>query len=144
MSTSDRDIAVRGRTLARPLRLHASVTCPPPAELATSLAWELGDLDADRVERALCALGAAVLAELESDPEAQLRALGEAVTNSALAARQGGGPDELMIDRALERGHGPPVLIAILLAEIGRRAGTRPTPAPAPSERPRSAPRSPK
>jgi hypothetical protein len=114
---------VRGRTLARPLRLHASVTCPSPAELATALAWELGDLDADRVERSLCALGAALLAELESDPAAQLRALGDAVTNAALAARHNGGPDELMIDRALERGHAHPVLIAIVLAEIGRRAG---------------------
>jgi hypothetical protein len=114
---------VRGRTIARPLRLHASVTCPPPAELAKSLAWELGDLDADHVERALCALGAAVLAELESEPKDQLRALGEAVTSAALAARHGGGPGELMIDRALECGHGHPVLIAIVLAEIGRRAG---------------------
>jgi hypothetical protein len=116
-------MAVRGRTLARPLRLHATVTCPPPAELATSLAWELGDLDADRLERSLCALGSAAAAELESDPQAQLRALGEAVTNAALAARHSGGADELMIDRALERGHGHPVLIAIVLTEIGRRAG---------------------
>ena len=123
MSSSDRHTAVRGRATTLPFRLHASVTCPPPAELATSLAWELGDLDADRVERALCALGAAVLAELESEPEAQLRALGEAVTNTALCPRRGGGPGELLIDRALERGHGHPVLVAILLAEIGRRAG---------------------
>jgi hypothetical protein len=123
VSTSDRDTAVRGRVAARPLRLHSSVTCPPPAELAKSLAWQLGDLDGDRVERALCALGAAVLAELESEPEAQLRALGEAVTSAALSARHDGGPGELMLDRALERGHGHPVLIAIVLVEIGRRAG---------------------
>jgi hypothetical protein len=123
VSSSDRDTAVRGRATALPFRLHASVNCPPPAELATSLAWELGDLDPDRVERALCALAAAVLAEVESDPEAQLRALGEAVTNTALCARRGGGTGELMIDRLLERGHGHPVLVAIVLAEIGRRAG---------------------
>ena len=123
MSTSDRDTAVRRRATALPFRLHASVTCPPPAELAMSLAWELGDLDADRVERALCALGAAVLAEVETDAEAQLRALGEAVTNSALSATDGGGPGELMIDRLLERGHGHPALVAIVLCEIGRRAG---------------------
>ena len=68
-------------------------------------------------------LGAAILAEVETNPEAQLRALGEAVTNSALAARHDGGPDELLIDKALDRGHAHPVLVAIILQEIGRRAG---------------------
>jgi hypothetical protein len=121
--SSDRDTAVRGRATVVPFRLHASVTCPPPVQLATALAWELADADADRVERALCALGAAVLAEVESSPEAQLRALGEAVTNAALSPRHTGGIGELMIDRVLERGHGHPVLVAIVLTEIGRRAG---------------------
>jgi hypothetical protein len=113
---------VRGRA-AVPFRLHASVTCPAPAELARSLAAELGDFDADRAERHLTALAAAILAEAESRPEAQLTALGEAVTNMALGPRGGGGPQELLIDQALERGHGHPVLIAIVLQEIGRRAG---------------------
>jgi hypothetical protein len=111
---------VRRPAAALPFRLHASVTCPPPAELALSLAWELGDLDADRVERALCALGAAVMVEVERAPEAQLRALAEVVTCSALSARHDG---ELLIDRVLERGHGHPLLVAIVLAELGRRAG---------------------
>jgi hypothetical protein len=88
-----------------------------------SLAWELGELDGDRTERGLLALGAAILAEVESDPAAQLRALGEAVTSCALAARQDGGPGELLIDHALERGHAHPVLVAIILHEVARRAG---------------------
>jgi hypothetical protein len=88
-----------------------------------SLAWELGELDGDRVERGLTALGAAIHAELETSPQAQLRALGEAVTNAVLAARRTGGPHELLIDTALERGHAHPVLIAIILQEVGRRAG---------------------
>ena len=120
MSSSDRETAVRRPAAAVPFRLHASVTCPPPAELAISLAWELGDLDADRVERALCALGAAVLVEVDHDPKAQLLALGEAVSGATLRVRRDG---ELLIDRMLERGHGHPVLIAIVLAELGRRAG---------------------
>ena len=120
MSSGDRHTAVRRPVAAMPFRLHASVTCPPPAELALSLAWELGELDADRVERALCALGAAVLVEVEHDPEAQLRALAEVVTCSTLSARRDG---ELLIDRVLERGHGHPVLVAIVLTELGRRAG---------------------
>jgi hypothetical protein len=88
-----------------------------------SLAWELGEFDADRVERSLMTLGAAILAEVETNPRAQLCALGEAVTNSVLAARHDGGPHELLIDKALERGHAHPVLVAIILQEIGRRAG---------------------
>jgi hypothetical protein len=123
VSTSDRDTAVRKPMRALPFRLHATVTCPPPAELALSLAWELGNVDAERVERALCALGAAVPAEAETDARAQLAALGEAVSNGALSATSTGGPGELMIDRLLERGHGHPVLVAIALAELGRRAG---------------------
>ena len=123
MSSSNRDTAVRGPVTALPFRLHASVTCPPPAELARSLAWELGDFDADRAERNLTALAAAILAEAETRPEAQLTALGEAVTNMALSPRRDGGPRELLIDKALERGHAHPVLIAIVLQEIGRRAG---------------------
>jgi hypothetical protein len=106
-----------------PFRLHASVTCPPPAELARSLAWELGDFDADRAERNLTALAAAILAEAETRPEAQLAALGEAVTNMAISPRREGGPHELLIDKALEHGHAHPILIAIVLQEIGRRAG---------------------
>lgn len=123
MSSSDRDTAVRKPETALPFRLHASTTCPPPVEPAMSLAWELRGLDADRVERSLCELGAAILVEVERDPEAQLRALGEAVATSALAPRRDGGPDELLIDRALERGHGHPLLIAIVLTELGRRGG---------------------
>ncbi len=120
MSSGDRHTAVRRPATAMPFRVHASVTCPPPAALALSLAWELGDLDPDRVERALCALGAAVLVEVEQNPEAQLRALAEVVTCSTLSARRDG---ELLIDRVLERGHGHPVLVAIVLTELGRRAG---------------------
>jgi hypothetical protein len=123
VSGRDRDTAVRGPVTALPFRLHASVACPPPAELARSLAWELGDFDADRAERNLTALAAAILPEAQTRPAAQLAALGEAVTNTALSPRGDGGPRELLLDRALERGHGHPVLIAIVLAEIGRRAG---------------------
>jgi hypothetical protein len=92
-------------------------------ELALSLAWELDGLDADRVERALLALGAAIAPEFERDPAAQLQALGEIVATRTLTARVDGGPSELLIDHALERGHGDPTLIAIVLDELGRRAG---------------------
>ncbi|MDA0169215.1 transglutaminase-like domain-containing protein [Solirubrobacter taibaiensis] len=107
------------RGSAVPFRQHASVTCPPPAALAASMAWELGDLDPERVERAYDALLVATPIELEPTAEDQLRALGEA----PLRAVGHGGPEALLLDRALERGHGHPMLIAVLLAELGRRAG---------------------
>ena len=117
MSSSDRNTAVRRAAL--PFRLHASVTCPPPAELATSLAWELGDLDVERVERALDALS----------PRRRPSWSAPRRTSCARSARRRsapstvGGPETLLLDRTLERGHGHPILVAIVLAEIGRRAG---------------------
>lgn len=112
------------RTLtALPFRLHAAVTCPAHAELAASLAWELGEFDQDRLERELCALGAAVAAETAPDAESQLSALGEAVGAGDLVARCYGGPEELLLGRVLASGHGHPIAIAIVLAELGRRAG---------------------
>ncbi|MBE2314563.1 hypothetical protein DVA67_001135 [Solirubrobacter sp. CPCC 204708] len=62
---------------------------------------------------------AATPIELEPTAEDQLRALGEA----PLRAVRGEGPDALLLDRVLERGHGHPILVAVVLAELGRRAG---------------------
>jgi hypothetical protein len=118
VSISDRNTAVR-RTSALPFRLHASVSCPPPAALAASMAWELSDLDPERVERAYDALLAATPVELEPTAEEQLAALGEAPVRSG----RGEGPEALLLDRVLERGHGHPILVAVVLAELGRRAG---------------------
>lgn len=118
MSTSDRNTAVR-RASAQPFRLHTSVTCPPPAALAASMAWELGDLDPERAERAYDALLVATPVELGRTAEEQLRALGEA----PLRAVGGGGPEALLLGHALERGHAHPILAAVVLGELGRRAG---------------------
>src|SRR4051794_2831729 len=103
----DRPTAVR----ARP---HGGLACPPPAAQAAAIAAELGELDAERLERAFSAGP-----ELGGTPAAQLRALAAC----APAARACGGPEALLIDRVLERGHGHPLLVAVVLAEWGRRAG---------------------
>jgi hypothetical protein len=118
VSTSDRKTAVR-RTSTLPFRLHASVSCPPPAALAASMAWELGDLDPERVERAYDGLLVATPIELEPTADQQLAALGEAPLRTA----RGEGPEALLLDHVLERGHGHPMLVAVVLAELGRRAG---------------------
>ena len=118
MSSPHRETAARKTAL--PFRLHASVTCPSPAELALSLAWELGDPDLDRSERALTVLAAATPAELEPTPLDQLRTLGDPVAGGTLEARANG---EVHLDRLLANGNGHPLTVAILLDELGRRAG---------------------
>jgi len=113
--SSDREVR------AKPFRLHAATMCPSHGELAASIAYELGVLDPDRFERDLTALAAALPAE--PDPEAQLRALGEIVASGALVARTYGGAEELLAGEVIRRGHGHPLALAIVLAELGRRAG---------------------
>jgi hypothetical protein len=105
----------------KPFRLHASTMCPSHGELAASIAYELGALDPDRFERDLTALAAALPAA--TDPEAQLRALGEIVTSGALVPRTHGGAEELLAGEVIRRGHGHPLAVAVVLAELGRRAG---------------------
>jgi hypothetical protein len=95
--------------------------CPSHGELAASIAYELGVLDPDRFERDLTSLAAALPAE--PDAEAQLRALGEIVSSGALVARTYGGARELLAGEVIRRGHGHPLALAIVLAELGRRAG---------------------
>jgi len=118
VSSSDKNTAVR-RARSLPFRVHASVSCPPPAALAASLAWELGDFDAERVEHAYDTLLAAISVEVERTAEGQLRALGEAPLRAVRAEHA----QALLLDQALERGHGHPILVAVILAELGRRAG---------------------
>jgi len=104
----------------KPFQAHASTMCPSHGELAASIAYELGELDPDRFERDLTALAAALPAE--SDPEAQLRALGEVVSSQALVARTYGGAEELLAGEVIRRRHGHPLALAVILAELGRRA----------------------
>jgi hypothetical protein len=113
--SSDREVRTK------PFRLHASTICPSHGELAASIAFELGALDPDRFERDLGVLAAALPAE--TDPEVQLRALGEVVSSGALVARSYGGAEELLAGEVIRRGHGHPLALAVVLAELGRRAG---------------------
>jgi Transglutaminase-like superfamily len=106
-----------------PFRLLAAVTCPSHGELATALAWELGGLEPDRFGRDVAALEAAVAIEPGAEPREQLTALGEVVACAALSARRHGGPEELLLGRVLEAGHGHPLALAVVLADLGARAG---------------------
>jgi Transglutaminase-like superfamily len=115
--SGERDTAVRRASSVLPFHLHAAVTCPPPAELAFSLAWELAEFDVERAERALWTLAPSPA----TGPKAQLRALGRLVSTATLRSRHGGGPENLLIDRVLERGCGHPLMVAIVLVELARR-----------------------
>lgn len=118
--SGERETAVRRASPVAPFHVHAAVTCPPPAELAFSLAWELAEFDVDRAERTLWSL-ARGLSDV-TGPTAQLRALGRLVSTGTLRPRETGGPESLLIDRVLERGCGHPLVIAIVLVELARRA----------------------
>jgi hypothetical protein len=106
-----------------PFTLHASIGCPPHAELAVSLAWELADLDGHELECGLDVLAAATLTDLPADPAARLTALGEPVTAGALRPRKHGGVADLLIGEIVAEGRGHPTALAVVLVEVARRAG---------------------
>jgi hypothetical protein len=106
-----------------PFSLHASLGCPPRADLAVSLAWELSDLDGHQLECGLDVLAAATLTDLPADPAARLTALGEPVTAGALRPSAHGGVRDLLIGDVVADGRGHPVALAVVLVEVARRAG---------------------
>jgi hypothetical protein len=82
--------------------------------VAAWIAWELSEAPAERAYEDLRPDVEAV-----SDAEGQLRALGRVPLRSA----RGGGPEALLLDHAFDRGSGHPILVAVILQELGRRAG---------------------
>ena len=97
-----------------PFSLNAALPCCPHAELAASLAAELGAFDEDvagaRAGRAGVRLG------LTGRPRrrgARRRAAGAA----------DGGVEDLLIHRVVARGRGHAATVAVVVCEIGRRAG---------------------
>ena len=85
----------------------------PHAELATTLAAELGAgprRARRRARRARCRSGSLV-------------DLGAVVRDGALIVYDDGDLDDLLIDRVVTRGRGHDVVVAVVLCELGRRAG---------------------
>ena len=101
-------------TAPLPFTVHAALPCQPHAGFAASLAAELGAFDDAALERGLAAL------EL---PVAGLAALGHPVRAGALRVREHGGLEDLLIDRVVTTGVGHEAVVAIVLSELGRRAG---------------------
>ena len=101
-------------TAPLPFTLHAALPCRPHVGIAASLAAELVGFDEAALERGLAALAPA---------EVGLAALGEPVRSGALRVRADGDLDDLLIDRVVARGRGDEAVVAIVLSELGRRAG---------------------
>jgi hypothetical protein len=86
----------------------------PHAELAAILATELGTFDHEGLDDGLGRLACA---------SGSLVDLGAVVRDGALAVNDDGDLDDLLIDRVVTRGRGHAVAVAVVLCELGRRAG---------------------
>jgi transglutaminase superfamily protein len=86
----------------------------PHAELAAILATELGAFDHESFEHGLDALACASGSFVD---------LGDVVRSGALAVYDGGSLDDLLIDRVVATGRGHDASVAVVLCELGRRAG---------------------
>ena len=102
-------------TAPLPFTVHAALPCQPHAGFAASLAAELGDFDDEALERGLAALA---LPHGSASPRSASR-----VRAGALRVREDGGLDDLLIDRVVTRGRGHEAIVAVVLCELGRRAG---------------------
>ncbi len=118
MSSSERDTAVRRTLTALPFRRHASMTCPRRRSSPSRWPGSSGSLT-PTASSARSALGAAVPPSSTRKPSCARSASGRCGACADTAAAR----TTLLIDRVLERGHGHPLLLAVVLGEIGRRAG---------------------
>ncbi len=105
-----------------PFSLAAGLSCPTYADLAAALAAEFRPLDEEQVDAELDALAAGVAGLRGADPLTQLDALtGMLACFEAVQAPLD--PRALLIDVVLERLTGHPTTLAVIAAEVGRRAG---------------------
>lgn len=107
-------------------RLVGAACCPAPGEALLAVAAEFRPLAPaptsfrlDELARSLFAVAAG------RDPGEAARALAALLTDELRLRRDESPLDGLWIDRALERRAGHPLTLAVIAAEIGRRAGLR-------------------
>lgn len=107
-------------------RLVGAACCPAPGEALLAVAAEFRPLAPaptsfrlDELARSLFAVAAG------RDPGEAARGLAALLTDELRLRRDESSLDGLWIDRALERRAGHPLTLAVIAAEIGRRAGLR-------------------
>jgi DNA-binding phage protein len=97
-------------------------SCRRHAAFALQLAAQLDPASADDVSAEIDALAARLLALRELDPQQQLLGATTAAQERIAPVAEDAGLDELLLHRALSRGSGDPLTVAIVTVEAGRRA----------------------
>lgn len=107
-------------------RLLDSACCPHPGDALLAIASEFRDYDADRTSFRLDDYARALFAvAAERDPGAAARELAQLLTEEVRLRRDESSLEGLWLDRTLDRRAGHPLAMAVIAAEIGRRAGLK-------------------
>ena len=107
-------------------RLLDSACCPAPGDARLAIASEFRSFDAERASFRLDDLSRGLFAVAAGgDPGAAARELARLLTDEVRLRRDESSLEGLWLDRALERRAGHPLALAVVAAEIGRRAGVK-------------------
>jgi Transglutaminase-like superfamily len=105
-------------------RLLATRCCPPAGEILLAVAAEFRHVDAPRVSFRLDELARSLFGvSAAREPRAASFALARLLTDELRFRAEESSLDGLWLDTALERRAGHPLVLAVVAAEIGRRAG---------------------
>jgi hypothetical protein len=105
-------------------RLVGTACCPSPGEALLAIAAEFRTVDTARTSFRLDELARSLFAVAAArDPGAAARTLATLLTDEVGLRREESSLDGLWLDRALQRRSGHPLALAVIAAEIGRRAG---------------------
>lgn len=103
-------------------RLLGSPCCPPCGEMLLAIAAEFRPVDAARVSFRLDELARSLFGSAD-DPRTASHALAQLLTDELGLRADESSLEGLWLDAALERRAGHPLALAVVAAEIGRRAG---------------------
>jgi hypothetical protein len=107
-------------------RMVSAACCPAPGEALLAIAGEFRELDGARTSFRLDELARELfLVAAERDPGAAARRLAALLTDELHLCRDESSLEGLWLDVALERRCGHPLALAVIAAEIGRRAGLK-------------------
>jgi hypothetical protein len=104
-------------------RLVASECCPAAGEILLAVAAEFREVDAARASFVLDDLARGLFDAAGGDPREASHRLAEVLTDELRLRREESSIDGLWLDVAIERRAGHPLALAVIAAEIGRRAG---------------------
>jgi regulator of sirC expression with transglutaminase-like and TPR domain len=107
-------------------RLVHSACCPAPAEALLAIAAEFRTFDAAHTSFRLDDLARSLFpVALDRDPGTAAHALATLLTDEVRLTHDESSLEGLWLDRTLERRAGHPLALAVVAAEIGRRAGLK-------------------